>query len=140
MAGRGLTYRDAGVDIGRQDEALRRIKHLVRGTRTDGVLADLGSFGGLFAPDLSGCSSPVLVSSCDGIGTKLSVAFATGIHDSVGRDLVNHCVNDILVQGARPLFFMDYMATGQPGPGGSGLGDRRRGAGLPGERLRAPGR
>jgi phosphoribosylformylglycinamidine cyclo-ligase len=115
-AGRGLTYRDSGVDIGRQDEALRRIKHLVRGTRTDGVLADLGSFGGLFAPDLTGCSSPILVSSCDGIGTKLSVAFATGIHDSVGRDLVNHCVNDILVQGARPLFFMDYMATGQLDP------------------------
>jgi len=114
--GEGLTYRDAGVDIDRQDEALRRIKHMVEGTRTPGVLADIGSFGGLYAPDLSRCKSPVLVSSCDGIGTKLRVAFTSGIHDTVGRDLVNHCVNDILVQGARPLFFMDYLATGRLEP------------------------
>jgi phosphoribosylformylglycinamidine cyclo-ligase len=110
--GKGLTYRDAGVDIGRQDEGLRRIRELVRGTRTAGVLADIGSFGGLFAPALKGLEAPVLVSSCDGVGTKLSVAFRSGVHHTVGRDLVNHCVNDILVQGARPLFFMDYLATG----------------------------
>jgi phosphoribosylformylglycinamidine cyclo-ligase len=115
--GNGLTYRDAGVDIDAQDEALRRIKDMLRSTRTPGVLADLGSFGGLFAPDLSGYSSPVLVSSADGVGTKLQIAFMTGIHNRCGRDLVNHCVNDILVQGARPLFFMDYIATGRLDPG-----------------------
>ena len=112
----GMTYRDAGVDIDAQDEALARIKGLLRETRTPGVLTDLGSFGGLFAPDLTGMAHPVLVSSCDGIGTKLKVAFETGVHDTVGRDLVNHCVNDILVQGARPLFFMDYVATGRLRP------------------------
>jgi len=112
----GLTYRDAGVDIDAQDEALRRIKDLVRGTRTAGVLADLGSFGGLFAPKLDGMDRPVLVSSADGVGTKLRIAFRTGIHNTVGRDLVHHCINDILVQGARPLFFMDYVATGRLEP------------------------
>jgi phosphoribosylformylglycinamidine cyclo-ligase len=114
---RGLTYRDAGVDIDAQDEALGRIKQLIRSTATPGVLSELGSFGGLFAPDLAGCDSPVLVSSADGVGTKLRIAFLTGIHDTVGRDLVNHCVNDILVQGARPLFFLDYVATGRLDPG-----------------------
>ena len=112
----GLTYRASGVDIDAQDEALRRISGLVAGTRTPGVLAALGSFGGLFAPDLAGLDAPVLVSSADGVGTKLRVAFQSGIHDTVGRDLVNHCVNDILVQGARPLFFMDYLATGRLEP------------------------
>jgi len=113
----GLTYRDAGVDIDAQEDALSRIKAHLRSTRTAGVLSDLGSFGGLFAPDLSGMEQPILVSSCDGIGTKLKVAFMTGVHDTVGRDLVNHCVNDILVQGARPLFFLDYVATGRLEPG-----------------------
>jgi phosphoribosylformylglycinamidine cyclo-ligase len=112
-----LTYRDAGVDIDAQDEALRRIKSMLAATRTPGVLADLGSFGGMFLPDLSGMRAPVLVASCDGVGTKLRIAFDTGIHDTVGRDLVNHCVNDILVQGARPLFFLDYVATGRLEPG-----------------------
>lgn len=112
----GLTYRDAGVDIDAQDEALRRIKAAVRGTRTRGVLSDLGSFGGLFEPDLAGFERPVLVSSADGVGTKLKAAFLAGIHDTVGRDLVNHCVNDILVQGARPLFFLDYIASGHLDP------------------------
>lgn len=112
----GLTYRQAGVDIDAQDEGLRRIREMVRRTRTAGVLADLGSFGGMFAPDLRGVASPVLVASCDGVGTKLKVAFRTGVHDTVGRDLVNHCVNDVLVQGARPLFFLDYLATGRLSP------------------------
>jgi len=113
----GLTYRDAGVDIDAQDRALDGIKKLVRGTRTPGVRSELGSFGGLFEPDTKGLARPLLVSSCDGVGTKLRVAFETGIHNTVGRDLVNHCVNDILVQGAKPMFFMDYLATGilQPG-------------------------
>jgi phosphoribosylformylglycinamidine cyclo-ligase len=109
----GLTYRDAGVDIDAQDAGLRRIKAMLVATRTPGVLADLGSFGGMFAPDLTGMKEPFLVASCDGVGTKLDVAFMTGIHDTVGRDLVNHCVNDILVQGAAPLFFLDYVATGK---------------------------
>jgi phosphoribosylformylglycinamidine cyclo-ligase len=112
----GLTYRDAGVDIDAQDEGLRRIKAMLLATRTKGVLADLGSFGGMFAPDLAGLSEPVLVASCDGVGTKLKVAFMTGIHNTVGRDLVNHCVNDILVQGAIPMFFLDYVATGRLEP------------------------
>ena len=112
----GLTYRDAGVDIDAQDEGLRRIKSMLLATRTKGVLADLGSFGGMFAPDLKGVAEPVLVASCDGVGTKLKVAFMTGVHDTVGRDLVNHCVNDILVQGASPLFFLDYVATGKLSP------------------------
>ncbi len=117
MEKKGLTYRDAGVDIDAQDEALRRIKELVESTRTAGVLADLGSFGGLFRPPIEGLAEPVLVASADGVGTKLKAAFASGIHDTVGRDLVNHCVNDILVQGARPLFFLDYIATGRLEPG-----------------------
>ena len=112
-----LTYRDSGVDIDAQDEALRRIKEMVRSTRTPEVLTDLGAFGGMFAPDLTGCERPVLVASADGVGTKLKVAFLTGVHGTVGRDLVNHCVNDILVQGARPLFFLDYVATGRLDPG-----------------------
>jgi phosphoribosylformylglycinamidine cyclo-ligase len=89
----------------------------MKSARTAGVLSDLGSFGGLYEPDLEGFSSPVLVASSDGIGTKLRIAFLTGIHDTVGRDLVNHCVNDILVQGAVPLFFLDYIATGRLQPG-----------------------
>lgn len=117
MEKKGLTYRDAGVDIDAQDEALRRIKGFVKGTRIPGVLADLGSFGGLFQPPLDGVEQPVLVASADGVGTKLKAAFLTGVHDTVGRDLVNHCVNDILVQGARPMFFLDYVATGRLEPG-----------------------
>lgn len=113
---KGLTYRDAGVDIDAQDAALRRIKDLVRSTRTSGVLSELGGFGGLFAPDLRGFEQPVLVSSSDGVGTKLRVAFRSGIHNTVGRDLVHHCINDILVQGGRPLFFLDYVATGRLEP------------------------
>lgn len=104
-------YRDAGVDIDAQDEALDRIKDLVRSTRTPGVLSELGSFGGLFRPP-DGYTEPILVSSADGVGTKLKVAGMAGDYSTVGRDLVNHCVNDILVQGAEPLFFMDYVGAG----------------------------
>ena len=108
-----VDYRSAGVDIDAGNEAVRRIRALARGTFTAGVLSDIGSFGGLFRPDLSGLADPVLVSSADGVGTKLKVAFRTGRHDTVGVDLVNHCVNDILVQGATPLFLLDYLATGR---------------------------
>jgi phosphoribosylformylglycinamidine cyclo-ligase len=111
-----MTYREAGVDIDRQDEALRRIKQLVASTKTPGVVSELGSFGGLFRLKGPEDEAPILVASCDGVGTKLRVAFETGVHDTVGRDLVHHCVNDILVQGALPLFFMDYVATGRLDP------------------------
>lgn len=105
-------YAAAGVDIGAQDEALREVKKLARTTFTPGVLSDLGLFGGLFRPDLAGMAEPVLVASADGVGTKLAVARMAGDFSTVGRDLVNHCVNDILVQGARPLFFLDYVGAG----------------------------
>jgi len=105
-------YREAGVDIDAQDEALDHVKQLVRSTRTSGVLSELGSFGGLFRPELSDIREPILVASTDGVGTKLMVARMAGDFSSVGRDLVNHCVNDILVQGAAPLFFMDYVGAG----------------------------
>src|SRR5262245_13090545 len=94
-----VTYRDSGVDIDAQDEALREVRRIARGTFTPGVMSDIGSFGGLFRGTFEGMESPVLVSSTDGVGTKLRVAQAMKIHDTVGGDLVNHCVNDILVQG-----------------------------------------
>lgn len=105
-------YKEAGVDIDAQEKGLARIKKLARATFTPGVLADIGGFGGLFRPDLSGMAEPVLVSSADGVGTKLAVARLAGDYSTVGRDLVNHCVNDILVHGAVPLFFMDYVGAG----------------------------
>lgn len=105
-------YRESGVDIDAGNEAVRRIKALARGTYTPGVVSGVGSFGGLFALDPS-IVEPVLVASADGVGTKLKVAFMAGVHRTIGADLVNHCVNDILVQGARPLFFLDYLATGK---------------------------
>lgn len=111
-----FTYRDAGVDIDAGEEAVRMMKAHVRATYTPAVLAELGTFGAMYAPDLSGCAAPVLVSSADGVGTKLKVAFLANRHTTVGQDLVNHCVNDILVQGARALFFMDYYATGRLNP------------------------
>ena len=110
------TYRDSGVDIDAQDEALAVVKRIVRDTYTPGVMSDIGSFGGLFRGTFEGMDSPILVSSTDGVGTKLRVAQAMKIHDTVGYDLVCHCVNDILVQGARPLFFLDYYATGKLRP------------------------
>ncbi len=109
-------YRDSGVDIDAGNETVRRIRGLARSTFTPGVLSEIGSFGGLFKLDRDRYRTPVLVSSADGVGTKLKVAFLTGRHDTVGADLVNHCVNDILVQGAEPLFFLDYLATGRLSP------------------------
>ena len=110
------TYKESGVNIDAQDEALREVRRIVRGTFTPGVMSDIGSFGGLFRGTFEGIEKPVLVSSTDGVGTKLRVAQAMKIHDTVGYDLVSHCVNDILVQGARPLFFLDYYATGKLRP------------------------
>jgi len=111
-----MDYRASGVDIDAGNETVRRIRGLARSTFTAGVLSDIGSFGGLFRLDRSHAQEPVLVSSADGVGTKLKVAFRAGRHDTVGADLVNHCVNDILVQGALPLFFLDYLATGHLRP------------------------
>ncbi len=105
-------YAAAGVDIDAQERGLEEVKRLARSTFTDGVLSDVGLFGGLFRPDLGGMSEPVLVASADGVGTKLAVARQAGDYSTVGRDLVNHCVNDILVQGAAPLFFLDYVGSG----------------------------
>jgi len=107
------TYADAGVDIPSGDRAKQRIKMLARKTFNKNVLSEIGGFGGLFGLDLAKFPDPVLVSSADGVGTKLKVAFEVGIHHTVGTDLVNHCVNDIAVQGATPLFFLDYLATGK---------------------------
>jgi phosphoribosylformylglycinamidine cyclo-ligase len=111
-----MDYKQAGVDIEAGNEVVRRIRSLARGTVTPGVLSDIGSFGGLFRLDSAGVSDPVLVASADGVGTKLRVAFMAGVHRTIGVDLVNHCVNDILVQGAQPLFFLDYLATGRLEP------------------------
>ena len=107
------TYKNAGVDIDAANEAVLRMKRYIRSTFTTGVLTDVGTFGGMYELDLSGAERPVLVSSIDSVGTKLKVAFAMNRHDTIGQDLVNHCVNDILVQGAKPLFFLDYFGTGQ---------------------------
>jgi phosphoribosylformylglycinamidine cyclo-ligase len=111
-----MDYRDSGVDIDAGNETVRRIRSIAKATFTPGVLSDIGSFGGLFQIDRDRYREPVLVSSADGVGTKLKVAFMAGRHDTVGADLVNHCVNDILVQGAEPLFFLDYLATGRLSP------------------------
>jgi len=141
------TYREAGVNIDAQDEALRRVKERIRATFTLGVMADVGLFGGMFDGRFKGMRHPVLVASADGVGTKLRVAFMAGRHDTVGRDLVHHCINDILVQGARPLFFLDYLATGRLEPGVvekvvGGLADACRDHGLAligGETAEMPG-
>jgi phosphoribosylformylglycinamidine cyclo-ligase len=108
----GGAYRAAGVDIDAQERGLAEVKKLARATFTAGVLSEIGSFGGMFRPDWSGLSEPVLVASADGVGTKLAVARLAGDFSTVGRDLVNHCVNDVLVQGAVPLFFLDYVGAG----------------------------
>jgi phosphoribosylformylglycinamidine cyclo-ligase len=111
-----VDYRAAGVDIAAADEAKERIKRLVSANRASAVLTDIGSFGGVFRPDFAGMDEPVLVASTDGVGTKIRVARDCGVHNTVGYDLVAHCVNDILVQGARPLFFLDYIALGRMDP------------------------
>ena len=111
-----VDYRSSGVDIDAANEVVRRVRSLARSTFTPGVLSDIGAFGGLFQLDVASLKQPVLVASADGVGTKLKVAFLADRHDTVGIDLVNHCVNDILVQGARPLFFLDYLATGRLSP------------------------
>ena len=111
-----VSYASSGVDISRQDEALKRIKPHVKATKTPGVRSDIGLFGGLFDARFPE-AKPILVSSMDGVGTKMKVARRAGIWDTVGQDLVNHCINDILVQGARPLFFMDYIAAQRLEPG-----------------------
>jgi phosphoribosylformylglycinamidine cyclo-ligase len=111
-----MDYKASGVDIDAGNETVRRIRGLARSTFTPNVLSDIGSFGGLFRFTTGAFQDPVLVSSADGVGTKLKVAFLAGKHDTVGEDLVNHCVNDILVQGAQPLFFLDYFGTGRLAP------------------------
>ncbi len=111
-----ITYADAGVDIDRANRTKKRIKYLAHKTFTRGVLSEIGGFGGLFAVDKAKWVDPILVSSVDGVGTKLKIAFEMDVHHTIGADLVNHCVNDIAVQGATPLFFMDYLATGKLEP------------------------
>ncbi|MDE3106003.1 MAG: phosphoribosylformylglycinamidine cyclo-ligase [Acidobacteriota bacterium] len=115
-ARKSITYADAGVDISSGDRSKQRIKMLARKTFNKQVLSEIGGFGGLFALDLEKFPNPVLVSSADGVGTKLKVAFELNIHHTIGQDLVNHCVNDIAVQGATPLFFLDYLASGRLDP------------------------
>ena len=124
---RGLKYADAGVDLDAAERAKEGLKGLVASTRDRNTLSELGAFGGLYQVP-GDVDTPVLVSSADGVGTKLKLAFATGVHDTVGQCLVNHCVNDILVQGARPLFFLDYLATGEMDA--SVVGDVVRGVAL----------
>jgi len=111
-----ISYADAGVSIDNANLAVAKIREYARSTFNERTLTEIGSFGGMFSAAFPQMSEPILVASADGVGTKLKVAFETGIHNTVGADLVNHCVNDILVQGARPLFFLDYFATGKLEP------------------------
>src|SRR5678816_2769151 len=111
-----ITYTDAGVNIDAGNQATAKIKELARRTFNQRTLSEIGSFGGMFDGSFPELAKPELVASADGVGTKLKIAFLAGIHNTIGRDLVNHCVNDILVQGARPLFFLDYIATGKLSP------------------------
>lgn len=115
-AEKGLSYKAAGVDIDAADEAVRRITPMVESTYRDGVLSKIGAFAGFFKIDLAKYPKPVMVSGTDGVGTKLKVAQMAGIHHTVGIDLVAMCVNDILVHGAEPLFFLDYLAVGEVQP------------------------
>jgi phosphoribosylformylglycinamidine cyclo-ligase len=108
-----LRYTDAGVDIDKADRLVQSIKNIARKTRVPGVMGEIGGFGGLFSLNVANMNQPVLVSSTDGVGTKLKIAFMMNKHDTVGIDLVAMCVNDIAVQGAKPLFFLDYLATGK---------------------------
>lgn len=117
MSRKPITYASAGVDIAAGERATKRIAALARGSFNRNVLAEIGGFGSLFALDRKRWRDPVLVASCDGVGTKLKVAFLANRHNTIGQDLVNHCVNDIAVQGAEPLFFLDYLAVGKLEPG-----------------------
>jgi len=147
MAKSFVTYADAGVDISRADQTKKRIAALAKKTFTRDVLGGIGGFGALYALDKKRWKSPVLVSSTDGVGTKLKIAFATGHHRSVAADLVNHCANDIAVQGAQPLFFLDYIGSGRLDPSVieqivSGLSDACRAHGcslIGGETAEMPG-
>lgn len=112
-----IDYSSSGVDLDKAHEAKDRIKSLAAATFTDNVMGKFGGFGGAFKLDTDAFKDPILVSSCDGVGTKLKIAFMTGVHDTVGFDLVNHCINDIAVCGAEPLFFLDYIGTGKLDPG-----------------------
>ena len=114
--GQSISYADAGVSIDNANRVVAKIREYARSTFNERTLTEIGSFGGMFAGAFPEMSDPILVASADGVGTKLKLAFETGIHNTVGADLVNHCVNDILVQGARPLFFLDYFATGKLKP------------------------
>lgn len=116
MTQNAISYADAGVSIDNANLAVAKIREYARSTFNERTLTEIGSFGGMFSAAFPQMSEPILVASADGVGTKLKLAFETGIHDTVGADLVNHCVNDILVQGARPLFFLDYFATGKLEP------------------------
>ena len=111
-----ISYADAGVSIDNANLAVAKIREYARSTFNERTLTEIGSFGGMFSGAFPDMAEPILVASADGVGTKLKLAFETGIHNTVGADLVNHCVNDILVQGARPLFFLDYFATGKLEP------------------------
>lgn len=111
-----ISYSDAGVSIDNANAAVEKIKTYAKATFNEQTLTEIGSFGGMFSAAFPGMREPILVASADGVGTKLKIAFDTGIHNTIGQDLVNHCVNDILVQGARPLFFLDYFATGKLSP------------------------
>ena len=113
---RSISYADAGVSIDKANQAVAKIREFAASTFNERTLTEIGSFGGMFSGAFPQMADPILVASADGVGTKLKLAFETGIHDTVGADLVNHCVNDILVQGARPLFFLDYFATGKLEP------------------------
>ena len=113
MSSSQFSYKSSGVDVKAGEALVNSIKEMVKSTHTPGVLANIGGFGGFFKPDFASYKTPVLVSSTDGVGTKLKVAFKTGVYNTIGQDLVNHCVNDIAVCGAEPLFFLDYFATGK---------------------------
>ena len=144
---RSITYADAGVDISRAEKSKQRIKFIAQRTFNKNVLSEIGGFGGLFKLDITKFPDPVLVSSADGVGTKLKIAIDMGMHQTIGGDLVNHCVNDIAVQGATPLFFLDYFATGKLDPDIAvkvieGLGDACRHNGcalIGGETAEMPG-
>lgn len=111
-----ISYSDAGVSIDNANKTVAKIKDFAKNTFNARTLTEIGSFGGMFDAKFAEMSSPILVASADGVGTKLKIAFLANIHNTIGQDLVNHCVNDVLVQGARPLFFLDYFATGKLSP------------------------